>query len=370
MICAIVKADAYGLGAVPIARTLVATGVDMLAVYSVDQAIALLEAGIDAPLLVLMPTLKFPKHTRLLEAMKRRRMHFSVDSSDAMHTVRRFAAQTETTANVHLNLDTGMSRAGMDDATFDLVLSHCRSLDHISLQGIYTHFASPIVDIDFLRQQLRRFDDMLARNANAIPDDVIIHTAGTFASMRERDTHRDMVRIGLGLYGYGPELLPDVVQLDKLDSLRPIVRWSSRIIHVQDVPKHRTVGYQRTHKLDRDARLGIVPVGHGDGYPVALSNRGCVELSGNRIAPLIGVVNMDQLIVDLTDFPDIELNDEVTLFSDRVDSPCHPSKLAEQAGTNIYEMLCRLSKRLPRIYSTGASATSSQAKIRESSSKL
>jgi len=361
-LCAIVKADAYGLGAVTIAAAMEAEGVDMLAVYSLEQALPLLGAGVTTPLLVLMPTHHLPDEPPLADALRRGQMHWSIDAADVLVALSQAIESTGGTLHAHLNLDTGMSRGGMDATTFGGVLAQCRSLPAVRVAGVYTHFASPIVDFDYMQQQLAAFDDALARHADDIPADALVHTAGTCAALRSRQTHRDMVRVGLGLYGYGPQLLPAGTLLDSGIDLQPIVRWTSRIVHIQRLARGRTVGYKRMHQLRRDSVLGLVPVGHGDGYPVALSDNSVVELAGGRSAPLLGMVNMDQIIVDLTDAGDTAVGDEVTLLSDRPDSPCHPAELARRAKTNVYEMLCRLCARLPRCYvAADASASRSEA---------
>ncbi len=365
-ICAVVKADAYGLGAVAIAHRLSGRGIDMLAVYSSEQARELLAGGLNCPILLLMPIRDIPRADPLYRLAVAGRLHLTVhDPAHAGHLAalgRRFGTRLA----VHIYLDTGMSRGGVRPEQFKKTLFTILNESKLRLAGVATHFATAQSDPAFVAEQMERFEQTVAPHRDDLPDDCLTHAAGTFAALRSQRYHGDMVRLGLGLYGYGTDLLEgEAPGLDSLPQIRPILRWVSSLVHVERFPAGATVGYDRTHTLERDSILGLVPVGFADGYPLALSDRAQVEVrpgtepaSPQRPmpAPVIGRVSMDQIVVDLTD---LSSNDDgstvgpgtrVDLLSNDPASPCALPRLAQQAGSHCYELLCRLSNRLPRVH--------------------
>lgn len=387
-ICAVVKAGAYGLGAVPIARRLQLAGVDMLAVYTPAQAEELLDADIRRPILVLQPTRELEHTAATGDAVDHDRLHLAINDPTQLDLADRLGRSWARPVPVHIHLDTGMCRAGLNDRQFDLLLDDVPRYIGVRVAGVWSHMASADDDPAFANDQLARLDAALDRHRHALPPGLIVHAANTFAACRGSRFHRGMVRIGLGLYGYGPELMTDApgdpgigspVQPDlgrddpalPAPALRPVIRWAARIIHLQHYPAGATVGYNRTYRLTRDSLLGVVPVGYADGYPVALSNKGVVRLCGPlsnsrphpqrsaACAPILGKVSMDQIVIDLTD-ADADarhagqrppaLGDAVELLSPDPDSPCSLPRLASLAQTSPYELLCRLSPRLPRHY--------------------
>jgi len=351
---AVVKANAYGLGAVPISRHLVRCGVDMLLVYSLQQAMELVDAGIEHPTLVFLPTTQLPASPALRRAAANGQLHFSVDDPHQAGQLDQVGCALGCRLPIHVHLDTGMSRAGVSAAQFAQMLRDSPQLPGVRLAGIYTHLATAPTDVHFVDQQVDRLDRALDEHKEHIPNDVLIHLSSTFAACRSQRYHRHLMRIGLGLYGYGPELIADpILPHDGLP--RPIVRWLSRIVHVADYPTGATVSYERTCRLGRNSRLGIVPAGYGDGYATALQNKSHVRLLdeddsplGN--APVLGQINMDQLVVDLTDVPAATLGTKLELLSADPDSVCSAPRLAKLASTHVYDILCRLSPRLPRVY--------------------
>ncbi len=355
MICGVVKADAYGLGAANIAQRLVARGVDMLAVYSPAQAADLLRVSMNCPILVLSPMRELLRTDPLYRAAVTGRLHLAVHDLEQIDQILKIGTTFGCTMPVHLYLDTGMARSGLNEEQFTQALQKIAGVRYLKLAGIYSHLASAEDTGGYAQQQLDRFDGMIARHADGIPPDTITHIANTFATCRDRQYHREMVRVGLGLYGYGPDLLEGGQVISEVSELQPIVRWRSRINHIQRYPAGSMVGYNSTYTCPRDSVLGVVPVGYGDGYPLALSGKSVVAISDMQlagrsvVAPVRGRVNMDQMVIDLTDIPDVTPGTMVDLISDDPASPCALPRLAKLANAHCYELLCRLSPRLARM---------------------
>jgi len=391
LLCGAVKADAYGLGVVPIAQRLSprrapgkgskeTLGVDMLAVYSPAQAEQLVALGLNCPLLMLMRVDSLTRADPLYRAATTGRLHLTVHDREQLAALEHAARLLGSKVSVHLYVDTGMSRSGLSAEQFIATVKDLPNLKHVTLAGVYTHLASADSDEAFTDEQATKLEKLVEQHRGQLPKELVVHVANTHATLRNKKYHRDMVRVGLGLYGYGAEAMADEGRRAKSEGrqehggapspsiaprtsplalqpspILPIVRWRSRIIHVQDYPKGTPVGYGSTHTLTRDSVLGIIPVGYADGYPRHLSNAGVVSMPEITVdskllhAKVVGRVNMDQIIVDLTDAP-ASVGTLVELISDDPASPCALHKLAALAGTNEYEMLCRLSARVPRKY--------------------
>lgn len=357
LICGVVKADAFGVGVESVARCLDDAGIDMLAVYSPEQAAPLAELNLRCPLLLLMPTLGLSLAPALQLLAKKNLLHITVHHESQLHDVNAVAAALGCQIPIHLMLDTGMSRAGVSVREWTRMVNLSLALKNVRLAGLYTHMASPDTDTEFTRAQAAKFDRAVEACIASLPNDVVLHIANTFATLTDHAHHRQMIRVGLGLYGYGPESLQPGTAIHHANQIQPIVRWMSRIVHVQRHAAGTPVGYNSTHRLTRDSVLGLVPVGYADGYPRALSNLGAVELCDaihhRQIScAVLGRVNMDQIVIDLTDAPeaDARLGDEVEIYSNRNDATCAVPRLAALANTNCYEMLCRLSPRIQRVY--------------------
>ncbi|MEX2671603.1 MAG: alanine racemase [Phycisphaeraceae bacterium] len=362
-ICAVVKADAYGLGAVAMTRRLAANHVDMLAVYSAEQASELVTAAASTPILILMPVEDISRTDALYRPLVAGRLHLALHSMRQLEKVDALGRQFGTAIPVHVEVDTGMNRLGTPLADAEALIRAIRDRRYLKLAGLLSHAAAANNDPDYTHQQHARFDQLLQENA--IGDDVLIHFAGTFAAMRHPSYHRTMVRLGLGLFGYGPD---NIAQPDEaiapLPPLKPIVRWVSNIVHVKDVPAGAGVGYNLEHTTSRPSRLAIVPVGYGDGYPWSLRNQAIVRVGESLWeVPVRGQINMDQIIIDITPPTNGEagagganggggadIGTEVELISDDPAAPNALHKLAAQAGSTCYETLCRLSPRVQRRY--------------------
>ncbi len=368
-ICAVVKANGYGLGAVPVAKRLAAAGVGMLAVYDAAQAAELAHSGINVDLLVLMPVTQLSRTDTLYRTAVAGRLHLTVHSLEQIDAVERIGQAFGTPMPVHLEVDTGMSRCGMTVAHAEQALHSLAERRYLRLAGLFTHPASADGNVYDTARQLSAFDGLVERTADCIPNGTAIHFANTHALLRDRAYHKTMVRLGLSLYGYGQHDLAPGPVIGALGELRPVMRWLSRIVHTLDVPAGTPVGYGGTFTTWRGSRLGIVPVGYADGYPLSLSNKSVVRV-GEQLAPaeVRGKVNMDQLIVDLTTIPDVDIDSEVEVYSDDPAAPNALHVLAEKGQTSCYELLCRLSPKLTRRYVTADPANGRQRHVSTSRS--
>jgi len=357
--CAVVKKQAYGLGAVAIAHRLVKAGVDMLAVYDAAEAEELVTAGITAPMLVLMPVHELARTNALYRHAARGKLHLAVHGPEQLAALNEVGHRFGLKLPVHLYLDTGMSRGGLNREQLAKAIARACESRFVQIAGLYSHLATADSDGAFAESQRQRLEQALREHAPLIGGEVTRHLANTCGILRDASLHYDMVRPGLGLLGYGPEQMPIEDALEG-EPLVPVARWMSRLIHVQQYPVGTAVGYGGTDVLERRSTLGVVPVGYGDGYPLELSNQAVMRLEDADghwpHAPIRGRVSMDQLVVDLTDVAgstdalDSLLNASVEVYSDEPTAPNALPRLAQQAGTHCYELLCRLSPRLKRYH--------------------
>jgi alanine racemase len=352
-VCPVVKANGYGLGAVPIARRLSAAGVPLMAVYDTDQATELVSAGINTPLLVLMPVWELARTDALYRAAVAGRLHLTAHSLPQIDAIEQIGTTFGSPMPIHIEVDTGMSRCGMPVDEAEQALRAVRGRRYLRLAGLFTHPASADCDLYYTSRQLSAFEALMQRTADCLHDDTTIHFANTHAMLRGPEYHKAMVRLGLSLYGYGQEDLSPGPAVRDLPPLRPTMRWMSQVVHILDVPTGTPVGYGGTFTTWRDSRIGVVPGGYADGYPVSLSNKGIVRVGPQRVPVEVrGKVNMDQLIIDLTGVEGAELGMEVELYSNDPAAPNALPEVAARAQTSCYELLCRLSPRLTRRYVT------------------
>lgn len=335
---AVVKADAYGHGAVPVARAALQAGAAFLAVAIPEEGIELREAGIDAPILVLGGI-----EPQAAEAVVEYGLTQAVFDED---TVRALAAQGERqgkAAQVHVKLDTGMNRIGLKDE--DAVRKLARLIDAlpgIELTGCLTHMATADGDDDAgTRAQTARFETLCAALASVHPGPITRHAANTASIFRYPQIHYDMARGGIALYGYPP--------VPEAQNLRPTMRWIARAVMVKEIAPGERVGYGGAFEAARATRVMTVPVGYADGYRRGLSGKGCVLVRGRR-APILGRVCMDQIMVDVTDIPGASAGDEVVLLGAQGGERIDAQEMAGWLGTISYEVLCSPSKRVPRTY--------------------
>ena len=366
-VCAVVKADAYGLGARPIAKTLVDAGADMLAVYSAGQAEELVDAGIRAPMIILMPVRGIEPGGAVHRLVLAGRAHFVVHGPSHARDLAAVADWIGCPLQVQVEVDTGMGRGGSLPEEAALALSFIAADRRLRLTGIFTHFSDSARDPHRTQSQMDSFDAFCRAHAPLMPEDVLVHAANSHAAMRERRYRRTMVRPGLAWTGF-------IDGMAGGESLEGVARWVSEIVHVKRVPAGFPVGYGSRWIADRATRLAIVPTGYADGYPLAVADpsrrlvrvraRGGVE---SWHVPVVGTVSMDQIVVDISEIPsqhahgDSGIGLEVELFgSDRAAANWLP-RVAEGSGAHAYELLCRVGPSVPRVHvgaGSGASAAS------------
>ena len=341
-ICAIVKADAYGHGAVPVSRELETRGVEAFGVATIEEGLELRQAGIERPILVL--GLGFSG----IEEAQDHRLEPVIYSPGTAERVSRTARRTKKPLSVHLKIDTGMGRLGLLGEEWSGVLEDLLENPWIEVQGIATHFSSADSDAAFTRTQLARFKEAVDRaGGTRKPPAKQIHAANSAGLVHHPESVFTMVRPGLLLYGAYPE-----PGLREKVTVRPAMTFKTQVLYVKSLPPGSPVSYGRTFHTKRTSRIATLPVGYADGYLRDLSNRGWVLIRG-REAPVVGNVTMDLIMVDVTEIPDVSEGDEVILFGP-TEGNCLPVEdLAGEIDTISYELLCAVSRRVPRIYTRG-----------------
>ncbi len=340
----VVKADGYGHGMARIARTLEESGIDMLGVVMVEEGVRLRQAGIAAPILM-MGSLPADEISNLVA----HDLAATVNDAATAEALDREARRAAKVAPVHLKVDTGMNRLGVRAEEAVGVAEAVAGLKHLRLDGVYTHFAcAEMPDRTATEEQQRRFAEVLRVLGERNLRPRLVHAANTAAIVTAPESHFDMVRPGLGLYGILPgEGTPKAVRL------KPALALKSRVAHLKRVPRGEGVSYGHTWRARRDSVVGLLPIGYGDGYPRALSNKGQVRAGEGPQAPLcpvVGHICMDATIVDLTDVPAPRVGLEATLIEADAQSPINVAAVARQSGTIPYEILTGLAKRVPRVY--------------------
>ena len=338
----VVKANAYGHGAVPVASYL-ENQVDYFATATIEEAVELRENGISAPILIL-GYVSPSQYGDLVEYD----ITQTIDSYAQALALEKEAARQNRKAKAHLAVDPGMTRIGFQVTEHDAdEAAKIADLPHIELEGMFTHFScADQEDTTYCSKQMEKYDKMtalLAERGVTIPLRHICNSAG----IMEFDDHRfEMVRSGIITYGIYPS---EEVKKERLD-LIPALSWKSHVIHVKEVGPGIGVSYGATYVTEKPmTRIATVSAGYADGYPRALSNQGCVLIHGKK-APIIGRICMDQMMVDVTDIPDVQVEDVVTLVGTDGDETITIEEIANPAARFDYEMLCDISSRVTRVY--------------------
>jgi alanine racemase len=340
-VIAVIKANAYGHGFQRMARAALDAGAAMLAVAMVHEAVALREAGITAPILVLVQP--DPEGLPALVAHDLEVMLSDVAAAEALGAAAHRAGRV---AAVHCKVDTGMGRQGFacDRAAAEIV--RVTRISNLDVVGIATHFPNAEAPDDpFTREQVKRFRGVLRElEKGGVPFEMV-HAANSAAVVNYHDSLFDAVRTGLMTYGVWPSTGTPVPGL-----LQPVLRWEARIAQVRDLPKGATVGYGSTYTTPAPMRAAVLPVGYADGYRIQLSNRADVLLHGRR-CPVRGRISMDQTVVDVTHLPVRPQPGEVAVLIGRDgDEQITAEELAERAGTIPYDILTGIGRRVWRAY--------------------
>jgi len=345
-IMAILKANAYGHGMVPVAHHLVSIGVDYLAVAVLEEGILLRGSGITAPILVLGGIIG-NQVPRFLD----NDLTLTASSVEKLAQIDEAARARGVKARVHLKIDTGMERIGVHYYSADALLEASLTCSNVEAEGIYSHFANAdALDLDSAREQLRRFQQVLSfYEERDLPRPPLRHMANSGAILQLPESHMDMVRPGILLYGVYPS---DEAQ--RTVSVYPALSWKSRVVYFKVVQPDHPVSYGSTWQSDRLTRIVTVPVGYGDGYFRAMSGQAEVIIRGKRY-PVVGRICMDQLMVNIG-WESAYNNDEVVLLGEDESTGAKISceDLAQWAGTIPYEILTNINTRVPRLYFGGA----------------
>ena len=337
---AVIKTDGYGLGAVPIARTIDEL-VSAYAVATIDEALNLRRHNIAKPIYIL----GFIYEHRIEDAIVND-VRMSVFSYEMAQAISERATKLGRKAYIHIKVDTGMSRIGfMADETAADTVKRISELSNIEIEGIFTHFlSSDSKDKTIAKNQLTKFTDFVKFLKGKGVDIKLVHCSNSAGIIDMPEANMTEVRAGIALYGMYPS---EEVNKEAV-ALQPALELKSHVVFVKTVPAGTGISYGSTYITDKETRVATIPVGYGDGYPRNLSNTGYVIIAGKK-CPILGRVCMDQFMVDVTGM-DIKEGDVATLVGNDGEECITVEELAEIAGTFNYEFVCDLGKRIPRVY--------------------
>ncbi len=346
----VVKADAYGHGAVEVSRVLVEEGASVLAVATVEEAAQLRRAGIESPVLVM---------GRMIEAQIGSALRWRVDVTIAHVPMARAlsvaAVRKGVAVPVHIKVDTGMTRLGLAWETAHEDIMEISSLPGLKIRCVFTHFANAdLADMEFTRLQLERFSDV-RRKLEGSGIHASFHIANSAAILTSRAPGGTGVRPGIMLYGSSPS------ETVGGKGLTPVLSWKCRVLQIRDIPEGTGISYGHDFFTRRPSRIATISVGYADGYMRRLTNQGQVLIRGQR-APVVGRVTMDMTMVDVTGIPGVEIGDEVVLIGTQGDAAVTAQELAAWAGTISYEVLCAISSRVTRVYRDGLCGSSPESR--------
>ena len=348
--CCVIKCDAYGHGVIESARALEEAGAVFLGVTSTEEGIAVRDAGVKLPILVMTGFWRGEE-----EALLRHHLTPAIATVEQIEALERAHSALGLTHKipVHLKVDTGMSRLGVSLADLPALAARIARSPVVELEGVFSHLSeSEVLDSPVAAQQRVDFERAIALLADAGLHPRYRHLANTAATVARPDTWNNMVRPGLALYGYnltcegqreGPGAETTALPV------RPVLTWKTRIIALRDIAPGTAVGYNQRWRAARPTRLAVIPVGYGDGFNRQLSKGGQVILH-DHYSPIVGNVSMDLTMIDVTDIPEAAIGDEVLLIGRSERCSVGADDQARLANTIVYEILCGLSPRVPRVY--------------------
>ncbi len=339
-VMAVVKADAYGHGAVCVSLFLQRIGVKFFAVAFLDEAIQLRNAGIKEEILVLGYT-----PAKGIELAIEYQITVTVYDLEMLRVIEKAGERAGQSVKIHLKIDTGMSRIGFSPVDVEQVIESLRDKKWIELAGVYTHFAkADIADSTFTKSQQEIFQKVVSRLSEefTVP---LVHLSNTAAAINFPEIKQSAARIGIGLYGLSPSTEMHVQE----DALQPVMSVKTEVIYVKTIQPGESVSYGATFTAERQTVVATLPVGYADGFPRNLSNRGYVLIHGQH-APIIGRVCMDQTMVDVTEIDNVMRGDEVVIFGEQCGEKLTVDYYAELLNTINYELVTIIGKRIPRIY--------------------
>jgi alanine racemase len=340
---AVVKADAYGHGAIECAKRLEADGVDWFGVALPEEGVELRTAGITRPILCLGGF--WHGQENLLLEHDLTPIIYRLESAKWLNEA---AEQKGQKANIHVKVDTGMGRMGVRFDEIGEFVEQIKTLSNLYVEGVMTHFAAAdnLAENDFTAEQTSKLNKSVEifRDNGFKPR--YVDMANSPGAIAHPDSRGNMVRLGGVLYGLGGDVLPKNIEIPEL---KPVLSLFTQIAHIKKVPTGNSLGYGRTFTTKRDSLIATIPIGYHDGYPRALSNRGRVLING-MFAPVVGRVSMDCTIVDVTDILDAKVDDRVVLIGEQNGLSIKAEDLADETGTISYEITCGIDRRVARHY--------------------
>ncbi len=340
--CAVVKANAYGHGMVEIVN-LLKYDADYFAVASLYEALYIAYLINDSPILILEP-LNTNQPAEQLISCAENDFHCVISSLDAIGHAERILSGTRHELRLHVNVETGMNRGGLDTDSAVEAINRIRSSEVLELAGVFTHFATADeTDLSYVSFQHERFEKFLKMTDVRDDDGVLVHAANSAAAIKMPETHYDMVRCGIAMYGYysRPMENPPV-------SLRPVMKLQAPIVNIKQIPAGSFVSYGCSYKTQRDTLAAMIPLGYADGYFRCFSNTSVMRIDEHYV-PVLGRVCMDQILIDVTDVPGVKTGRMVTIIDDKHNSKCGVYALCALADTICYEILTCVHSHVSRI---------------------
>ncbi|MEP7290591.1 MAG: alanine racemase [Chloroflexota bacterium] len=334
---AVVKANAYGHGAVPVARTALINGAGYLAVASIGEALELRSAGIEAPILVMSYT-----PAQVIRQAVSENITVTVYDFELARAYDRAAREAGGRLRVHVKVDTGMGRLGILAADVMPFFRSILPLNHLDIEGIFTHFSAADEDPSYTHHQIEAFRQVIAPLRAAGFSFKYVHAANSAGMLLTRDAHFNAVRVGLAMYGLSPSASVRVPE-----TFAPVLSWKTVIAQVKTLPPGHPVGYGNTYQTQGYERIAVLPVGYSDGLRRAPQTWGYVLVKG-QIAPVIGRISMEKTTINVSHLPDVAIGDEVVLIGRQGDLTLSADEIAERLGTISYEVVCAILPRAPR----------------------
>lgn len=340
-IIAVVKANAYGHGAVEVSETLLENGVTMLGVGVIEEGIVLREAGIKAPILICGLTMNDQ-----IEPLVMYNLTATVCKLKTIQTLSRIASKNKKRVRVHIKIDTGMGRLGIPSTDTLNFVKKINQMKNIEIEGIFTHFAATNEeDRNYTRKQFEKYKKALLELERERINIPLKHVANSAAILNSSSFHLDAVRPGIIIYGLFP--WPET---KRTVQLRPTAEFKTKIVFLKEVPAGKSIGYGRTYSTTKPTRVATLPVGYADGYSWLLSNNGEVLVRGER-APIIGKICMDLCMIDVTHIGGVQIGDEVVLWGKQGSRMIPVEEVAQKIGSIVYEVICMVDKeRVPRVF--------------------
>lgn len=336
----VVKADAYGHGAIEVSRRLEGAGADYLGVATVDEGMELRQAGIKSPILVMGGILPWDSEDPFCE----HGLTPVIYDKGMIEKLKDRNSRSGERLKVHIKVDTGMGRLGFRPEEVPRIAGMMKEMPHVEIEGLMSHFSSSEVRDEYGLNQVRAFEGSLQRMKEAGVTPKIAHMANSGAVTNYPEGYFDMIRVGISLYGSHPAR-----ELSAQLPVRQVMRFVSRIALIREFPPGSPLSYGRTFVTGDRMRIAYIPVGYADGYPRALSNKGFVLIKDKKCS-IVGRVCMDWFLADITGLHDVTPGEEAVLLGHGGTLTITADEIAEYAGTIPYEILCKISKRVMRVY--------------------